>query len=339
VNGDNDAEDNHEDDSAISFKQSESYNEADAANFKNAEADLLLDMQSAQAYAYATPSSATGINGPHHDSGRETVLNLLSSGGDDGTHSALNVSAMAASLNQLPLSQRLMIPRHLAATLVVNGDDDEEDTEEEKEQDKVFREEEDESVPSATRDTVVPVTPVDSTAVRVVATTPSEESTLDVDVPKSSEQQRESNNRREASHPDDPVHPPKVVDVDVSAAADQRRRNLIQRASVTSPIDLMGQGTYDDDDDDVITRLRRREMEGSPREGDPRAFSPPSVSDTAKATAPIEANISTATIIDCTGENEDVDQWLESALGSEPVETDNVEGEGELDDWLDGVIE
>jgi hypothetical protein len=308
VNGDNDAEVNHEENST--FKNSESYNEAEAENFKNAEADLLLDMKSAQAYAYA-PSAATFT----HHSGREksSGLNLLSTGGDD-THSALNLSAMAACLNQLPLSQRWIIPRHLAATLVVNGEDDE-DTEEEKEEDKGFKEE-DESVPSATLDTVVPVPSVDSAAVRVVA-----ESMLGV--PKPSEQRE--NNLREASHQDDPAHPPKVVDV---SAEDRRRRNLLQRASVTSPIDLM---SVDDQDDDVITR-RRREMEASPR-----GFCP-SESGTANATASIKANISTATVIDCT-EEEDVDQWLETALGTESCETENVEEEGELDDWLDGVIE
>jgi hypothetical protein len=69
-----------------------------------------------------------------------------------------------------------------------------------------------------------------------------------------------------------------------------------------------------DDDDDVIIRLRRREMEGSPsREGDETVFSPSECdtaqaaaqatarSDTAKATAPAEASI---TIIDCTSAGE-----------------------------------
>jgi ribosomal protein L15 len=333
VSDDND--DNEED---ISFQQSESYTEADAANFKNAEADLLLDMQSAQAYAYAP--SATQHGGREKGSG----LNLLSSGGDD-THSALNVSAMAASLNLLPLSQRWMIPRHLAAALVVNGEDDEDTQEEREEEDKGFKEE-DESVPSVARDTVIPVAPVDSAVVRVVAATPSVQANLPISLACSSESMLgvpESSEQRE-NNKDDPAHPLRVVNL---SAADRRRRNLLQRASaVTSPNDLMSddndqednQGEYDDndDDDDVITR-RRREMEGSTREGDPCVFCP-SVSDTANATAPIEANISTATVIDCTGE-EDVDQWLESALGTDTYETEIEEGEGELDEWLDGVIQ
>lgn len=360
VNGDNYAEEDN------SSKQSESYNEADAANFKNAEADLLLDMQSAQAYAYATPSSAE-VSTFMHNSGRDKgvgSLNLLSSDRDGDTASAiLDVSAMAAALNQLPLSQRFMIPRHLAATLVISdedGDDDEDDAEcEEKQENERFHEYEDESVPSAKGDTVVPVPPVDSAAVRAVAATPSsvqtkppissssasESISMQAGAPKSSEQ-RENNRSRKEVPP-----PPKVVDVvDVStstAAADQRRRNLIQRASVTSPIDLMGeehddheddnQGEYDDDD--VITRLRQ----GSPREGDaPRAFCP-SVSDTANATAPtIAANVTISTaaaIIDCTGE-EDEDQWLDKALaGSETFETEHAEGEGQMDDWLDDMIQ
>jgi hypothetical protein len=359
------------------------YNEADAAaNFKNFEADLLLDMQSAQAYAYATPSSAEVGTFSHNsgikERGGSGGLNLLSStSGDGDTHSAiLNVSVMAAALNQLPLSQRFMIPQHLAATLVINGeeddDGDDEAHEEEKVEDEVFHAYEDESVPTsgaAARDTVVPVPPVDSAApVRIVAATPSvlkipipvsstsESVYMQAGVPKPSEQRK--NHRREAAHQDDvSLYPPKVVDVavDVSAADPQRRRNLIQRASVTSPIDLMNENDDDDqaddnpgefDDDDMITRLRRLDMECSTsREGDLRA----SVSSTANATAPTLAantNItssSTAVIIDCTsgGGEEDADMWLDTALaGSEIFETKHAEeGEGQLDDWLDGAIE
>jgi hypothetical protein len=339
------------------------YNEADAAaNFKNAEADLLLDMQSAQAYAYDTPST-TEVGTFSHNSGRDSggsALHLLSSGGGDGdTPSAvLNVSAMAAALSQLPLSQRFRIPRHLAATLVIHGEDDyDEDAEGDgKEETEAFHEYEVESVPSSTRDTVAPLTPLAVTPpVRAnIPINSSESMSMLAGVSKASEQ-RENYRRDNAAHQDDlSAHPPRELEVaapvDVSTpTANARRRNHSQRASVTSPIDLMSdndddnQGEYDDDDD-PITRLRGREMLGSPsREGDARA----SVSSTANATAPtIAANTnntsSTAAIIDCTGAGgeEDVDMWLDKALaGSETFETEHAEGEEQLDDWLDGVIE
>lgn len=362
--------DNHDEDNSSRQSDSYGYNEADAAaNFKNAEADLLLDMQSAQAYAYATPSSAEAGMFPHHNNNRDRDgsggLNLLSSGGGDGdSHSAvLNVSAMAAALNKLPLSQRFMIPRHLAATLVINGEDDdeEEDTEcEEKEESEAFHEYEVESVRSgALRDTVVPVPPMDAPSVQAKVPIPSSESiSMLAGVPKPSEQLE--NHRRELCREDVvSVHPPKEVAVSTPAADPQRQRNLIQRASVTSPIDLMSDNDDDEnpreyDDDDPMTRLRRLDMEGSPsREGDtPRAAFSQSISSTANATArtmDTAANTtsnntsSTAAIIDCTsaGGEEDVDMWLDSALaGSELFETEhNGEGEGQLDDWLDGVIE
>jgi hypothetical protein len=116
----------------------------------------------------------------------------------------------------------------------------------------------------------------------------------------------------------------------------------------------------DDDDDDVITRLRRREMEGSPsREGDETVFSQYSVLPSLTRHKPrlglirrkprllqrpvlplLTTTVNSAGEREGQGAEDEVDQWLESALGNtDTFETEIVEGEGHLDEWLDGVIQ
>ncbi len=136
--------------------------------------------------------------------------------------------------------------------------------------------------------------------------------------------------------PDDIVDPEQIEDIvnmiaDMGITVHEEAPDEDQLMMADAPV------TDDDDDDDPITRLRGREVLDSPsRDGDARA----SVSCTAPT---IAANItsSTAAIIDCTsGGEEDVDMWLDKALaGSDTVETEHAEEEGQLDDWLDGVIE
>jgi hypothetical protein len=322
---DAEAKEEHDDVSGMNF---ESFNEAEIENFKDAEADLLMDMQTAQAYAYASNATlqqqsinqSSGLN-----------LKLLSSGEENGARSALNVSAMAASLNQLSLSRRWKIPRHLAATLVVNGED--KDSEEEE---KVVEDvKEVDEVASAIRHSVSNP-PVESSAVRVVAATPSVQLELPIVLSCSSESMLAGPepieslriNRPEASNQN---APPKVVD---SSSADRRRHALLQQRASASPKDLIGDDEQEDeddtrgdeDDDDVIMR-RRRESEGLRGDGD----------STAQATAASAAKTYTSTevVIDCTGVEDDMNQWLDSALESSVHE----EAEGQMEDWLDGVIE
>jgi hypothetical protein len=255
-------------------------------------------MQSAQAYAYAGASNAS------HQRVKKGQDLLSSSGGgeDDDTHSssALNVSALATSLNQLPISQRFMIPRHLTATLVINGEEDsDEEIRKRKQQIKTQAASRRKMSPYLVLPHEEPMSflshPLDSAVVRATATA----AASGVQKSSSEQSQPKKNNRREASeqdpNPAHPAHQPTVVDV--SAADTRRRRNLLQRASLSPNNDLMmgydnddNQGDKydndngndddddDDDDDDVIIRLRCREMEGSPsREGDETVFSQYSV--------------------------------------------------------------
>jgi len=359
-------EDDYDDDDAdnIPLRQTgESLNDGQRMSAQEAaqeaEVDLLLNLQASQAYAY--PTNATIQKDP-----TQSGLNGLSSN-EEQPYGGLNLSAMAASLSQLSLSQRLMLPRHLAATLIVSE-----------------VEQEDETVRGKCKSTASPIrnenlvpsgsTSIDST--RSSSPTASGQAGLPASFSNSSEtisllteadvqslappSQLVSENSATTTTT---RHNPKTTAGAVTGAAsapDRRRHQILQR----TPTSLQTQTSMlpeDEDEGDSIPWSHRHDPEelrsAASRvlmEGTPSSAASPS--DTARATAYANAdhyfsiNADTAATQRTTADSsdyytsvaafgdpdEDMDQWLESAL-----ETTTFDGEEEepLDEWLDSVIE